>query len=334
MNNGRYFGLPFTPEQARLVLMSVPWDVTTSYREGTAGGPDAILDASLQVDLYDLHNPDGWRQGIGTLPVGDTLELRGKKLREEARRVIEHWESGGTAGESVRRRIARVNEGSEKLNAEVYDEACRWLDAGKKVGLVGGDHSVPLGLIRAVAERNPGVGVLHVDAHADLRRAYEGFIYSHASIMYNVLNEAAGVSALVQVGVRDLCDDEARLAASDARVRLFDDYALSAAKFDGGSWNAVCDRIVACLPEKVYVSFDIDGLAPEYCPHTGTPVPGGLSFAEAVYLLDRLTVSGREVVGFDLCEVAPDPAGDDDWDANVGARMLYKLCNFALRGGK
>lgn len=316
------------------MLMSVPWDVTTSYREGTAGGPDAILDASLQVDLYDLHNPDGWRQGIGTLPVGDTLELRGKKLREEARRVIEHWESGGTAGESVRRRIARVNEGSAKLNAEVYDEACRWLDAGKKVGLVGGDHSVPLGLIRAVAERNPGVGVLHVDAHADLRRAYEGFTYSHASIMYNVLNEAAGVSALVQVGVRDLCDDEARLAAADARVRLFDDYALSAAKFGGESWNAVCERIIACLPEKAYVSFDIDGLAPEYCPHTGTPVPGGLSFAEAVYLLDRLTASGREVVGFDLCEVAPDPAGDDDWDANVGARMLYKLCNFALRSGK
>ena len=334
VNNGRYFGLPFTPEQARLVLMSVPWDVTTSYREGTAGGPDAILDASLQVDLYDLHNPDGWRRGIGTLPIGDTLELRGKKLREEARRVIEHWESGGTGGESVRRRIARVNEGSAKLNAEVYDEACRWLDAGKKVGLVGGDHSVPLGLIRAVAERNPGVGVLHVDAHADLRRAYEGFTYSHASIMYNVLNEAAGVSALVQVGVRDLCDDEARLAAADARVRLFDDYALSAAKFGGESWNAVCDRIIACLPEKAYVSFDIDGLAPEYCPHTGTPVPGGLSFAEAVYLLDRLTASGREVVGFDLCEVAPDPAGDDDWDANVGARMLYKLCNFALRGGR
>ena len=96
----------------------------------------------------------------------------------------------------------------------------------------------------------------------------------------------------------------------------------------------MCDRIIACLPEKAYVSFDIDGLAPEYCPHTGTPVPGGLSFAEAVYLLDRLTASGREVVGFDLCEVAPDPAGDDDWDANVGARMLYKLCNFALRGGR
>ncbi|MFR5870708.1 MAG: arginase family protein [Alistipes sp.] len=145
------------------------------------------------------------------------------------------------------------------------------------MGLVGGDHSVPLGLIRAVAERNPGVGVLHVDAHADLRRAYEGFTYSHASIMYNVLNEAAGVSALVQVGVRDLCDDEARLASADARVRLFDDYALSAAKFGGESWNAVCDRIIACLPEKAYVSFDIDGLAPEYCPHTGTPVPGGLS---------------------------------------------------------
>ena len=331
VENGCYFGLPFTPEESSLVLMSVPWDVTTSYREGTAQGPWAIVEASLQVDLYDLHNPQGWQRGIGTLEPDDTLELRGKRLREDALRVIEHWQSGATAaGESVQRKIRRVNEGSERLNREVYAEASRWLDAGKKVGLVGGDHSVPLGLIRAVAERNPGLGILHVDAHADLREAYEGFVYSHASIMYNVLREAPGVAQLVQVGVRDLCDAEMALASADPRVTMFDDYALGAAKFAGESWDAVCRRIVDRLPEKVYVSFDIDGLSPDNCPHTGTPVPGGLSFAEAVYLLGRVVASGREVVGFDLCEVSPAPGGTDDWDANVGARMLYKLCNFAL----
>lgn len=331
VNNGCYFGLPFTPLESRLVLLSVPWDVTTSYSEGTAQGPDAILDASLQVDLYDWHNPQGWKQGIGTVAMDDMLEFRSQRLREDARRVIKHWESGGVSeSESVQRKIERVNEGSQRLNEEVYTEACKWLDAGKKVAVVGGDHSVPLGLIRAVAERNPGLGVLHIDAHADLREAYEGFTYSHASIMYNVLHEVTGVASLVQVGIRDFCDQEARLAEEDSRVSLFTDYALSAEKFAGVAWQSLCDRIIADLPAKVYVSFDIDGLTPDHCPHTGTPVPGGLTFAEAVYLLARLTESGREVIGFDLCEVAPDPSGIEEWDANVGARVLYKLCNFAL----
>ena len=331
VNNGNFFGMPFTPEEARLVLLPVPWDVTVSYREGTAYGPDAILDASMQVDLYDVHHPGGWKQGIGTLPADDMLELRGRRLREDARRVIEHWEQGGSPdNESVRRKIQRVNEGSARLNEYVYREVSRWMAAGKKVGVVGGDHSVPLGAVRAAAERHPGLGILHVDAHADLREAYEGFAYSHASIMYNVLHEVPGIASLVQVGVRDFCDDEAALAAAEPRVAMFDDYALGEARFRGESWNDICGRILAGLPEKVYVSFDIDGLAPQYCPHTGTPVPGGLSFAEAVYLLRALALSGREIVGFDLCEVAPAPSGEDEWDANVGARMLYKLCNFAL----
>lgn len=120
------------------------------------------------------------------------------------------------------------------------------------------------------------------------------------------------------------------VAADDPRVTMFDGPGLSASKFAGESWHSLCERIVARLPQQVYVSFDIDGLAPQYCPHTGTPVPGGLTFDEAVYLLSRVAASGRRIVGFDLCEVAPAPSGEDEWDANVGARMLYKLCLFAL----
>lgn len=232
--NGSYFGLPFAPEESSLVLIPVPWDVTVSYREGTALGPGAILDASLQVDLYDVHCPGAWKQGIGTAELDDTWPLRSRMLREEARRVIEHWETGGSPdSESLRRRLRRVNEGAERLEAEVYAEACRWLDAGKTVGVVGGEHSVPLGLIRAVAERHPGLGILHVDAHADLREAYEGFVRSHASIMFNALREAPSLASLVQVGVRDFCDEEARLAADDPRVTMFDGPGLSASKFAG-----------------------------------------------------------------------------------------------------
>lgn len=220
-------------------------------------------------------------------------------------------DGGSPDSESLRRRLRRVNEGAERLETEVYAEACRWLDAGKTVGVVGGEHSVPLGLIRAVAERHPGLGILHVDAHADLREAYEGFVRSHASIMFNALREAPSLASLVQVGVRDFCDEEARLAADDPRVTMFDGPGLSASKFAGESWHSLCERIVARLPQQVYVSFDIDGLTPQYCPHTGTPVPGGLTFDEAVYLLSRVVASGRRIVGFDLCEVAPAPSGED-----------------------
>ena len=239
-------------------------------------------------------------------------------------------EGGGSPeSELMQRRLRRINEASAELNDYVYGEAKRWLDAGKKVGVVGGDHSVPLGLIRAVAGRYPGVGILHVDAHADLREAYEGFTYSHASIMYNALHEAPGVGALVQVGIRDFCDEELEVARADERVVQFTDYELAAAQFEGETWRTVCDRIVAALPRQVYVSFDIDGLSPDNCPHTGTPVPGGLSFREAVYLLAAVVESGREIVGFDLCEVGP--LRDGEWDANVGARVLYKLCNLTLK---
>ena len=330
INNGCYFGLPFTPEEAQLVLLPVPWEVTASYGGGTASAPDAILDASMQVDLYDIHYPGGWERGIGTLEMDDTLQPRSARLRQEALRVMSHLEGGGSPeSELMQRRLRRINEASAELNDYVYGEAKRWLDAGKKVGVVGGDHSVPLGLIRAVAGRYPGVGILHVDAHADLREAYEGFTYSHASIMYNALHEAPGVGALVQVGIRDFCDEELEVARADERVVQFTDYELAAAQFEGETWRTVCDRIVAALPRQVYVSFDIDGLSPDNCPHTGTPVPGGLSFREAVYLLAAVVESGREIVGFDLCEVGP--SRDGERDANVRARVLYKLCNLTLK---
>ncbi len=227
----------------------------------------------------------------------------------------------------ARRNVRRVNEASFLLRDQVYDKATQWLEKGKIVGLVGGDHSTPLGLIQAVADIMGPIGVLHIDAHADLREAYEGFDHSHASIIYNVL-KLKRIKNIVQVAVRDFSREEESLAERTDRIVCYTDYALAKTLFHGTSWQAICQKIIHSLPEKVYVSFDIDGLSPELCPHTGTPVPGGLSFNQAVHLLETLVGSGRKIVGFDLTEVAPGP--DGEWDANVGARMLYKLCNLAL----
>ena len=230
------------------------------------------------------------------------------------------------------RKVRRVNEGCMSMNANIGAQASRCLDAGKTVGLVGGDHSTPYGLIRALGARHAAFGILHVDAHCDLRDAYEGFEFSHASIMFNVLRDVPQVTKIAQVAVRDFSESEAALAASSGRIATFDDLSLAAALFRGETWDAQCRRIVDALPQEVYVSFDIDALTFENCPHTGTPVSGGLTFNQAVWLLDTLTRSGRRIIGFDVVEVCPAP--DERIDAITGARMLWKLCGQTLKSNE
>ena len=307
LDNGAYFGLPFTPDEARLVLISAPWDVTVSYGTGTSEAPDAIIEASMQLDLYDALSPGAWRRGIATADIDYSLLETSQRLRSDAERVIRHLEEGGSvADDAVCRKIRRVNEGCVQMNENIRAQARAWLAQGKLVGLVGGDHSTPYGLVQALGERGEGFGILHIDAHCDLRRA----------------------ERIVEVGVRDYCDAEAELARSSERIRMFDDTQLSAAAFEGETWGATCRRIVTELPERVYVSFDIDGLSVEYCPHTGTPVAGGLTFNQAVYLLHETVRSGRRIIGFDVVEVVPRPGSSID--ASTGARILYKLCGLTL----
>jgi agmatinase len=242
-------------------------------------------------------------------------------------------EAGG-AGEdpSLLAAASEVNALGDRMNAWVEGETAAWLERGKLVGIVGGDHSVPFGAIRAVARKHPGMGILHLDAHCDLRQAYEGFRWSHASIMYNVFREIPDVSRIVQVGIRDYCDaEDVLIRENPARLRTYFDADLKRKLYDGEAWNRIAGRIVAELPKDVYVSFDIDGLDPALCPHTGTPVVGGLSFAEATSLLRTIGESGRRIVAFDLNEVAPDPEGKSEWDGNVAARVLYKEIGYALQ---
>lgn len=333
VDNGNYFGLPSTTEEAELVLISAPWDVTVSYGSDTAFAPDAMIEASTQLDLFDVAAPDRWRRGIATAPVDYTLQELSERLRKDAERVIEHLEEGGSEhDDQVVRKIRRVNEGCREMNHNLYTQACEWLDKGKLVGLVGGDHSTPYGLISALGERHKNFGVLHIDAHCDLRVAYEGFEFSHASIMHNVLRDCPQVERLVEVAVRDFCDQEYDRAQSDERIEMFNDHLLAQNAFAGMSWQEQCRQIIEKLPSKVYISFDIDGLSPDNCPHTGTPVPGGLSFNQATYLLEELVLSGRRIIGFDVVEVTP--KAEERIDEIVGARILYRLCNLCLRSNE
>jgi agmatinase len=324
------FGLPHTPAEARAVLVPVPWEATVSYGAGTAEGPAAILAASHQVDLLDRETGRPYEAGIAMLPVPAEVRVWSDEARLRALPVIEAGGPGDDA--ELKLAVEVVDALATRMNDWVHERVQEQLTSGRLVGIVGGDHSVPYGGMRALAEAHPGLGILHIDAHADLREAYEGFRWSHASIMRNVVKDLAGVARIVQVGVRDYCDDEdALIQENPERIRAYFDSDLRRSLQDGETWTDLAARVVADLPQEVYVSLDIDGLDPALCPHTGTPVPGGLSFPEMTGLLRKLVESGRRIVGFDLSEVAPDPEGRSDWDANVGARVLYKLIGFALQ---
>jgi agmatinase len=319
---GTLFGLPSDEDQTAVVVLSVPWEVTVSYGGGTSKGPAAILEASAQLDLADPVFHEAWKPGYRLKWFDPEIETKSDQLRAKAVSYIESLETGmpPDPDDPV---VQEANQAGFDLKESIKSEALQLLKNQQIPALLGGDHSCPLGLMEAIAEHYGDFGILQIDAHADLRPAYEGFQYSHASIMWNA-REIPTLKKLIQVGIRDLCQQELDLINHDSnRIQTFFDVDLKEAAHEGASWNQSIQKIIDSLPQHVYVSFDIDGLDPKLCPNTGTPVPGGLEFAEAVSLIKAVVKSGRKIVGFDLCEISP---GDTEWDANVGARILYKLC--------
>ncbi|PSB57290.1 agmatinase family protein [Chamaesiphon polymorphus] len=322
--NGNLFGLPFDEESAKTIVFGVPWEVTVSYNPGTAAAPQQILDASPQLDLYDFDNPQGWQGGIYMPPVDTDLLAKNNYYRQQAALIIDRLERGESLNSEpdLTPILAEINRAGEDLNRWLFDRTHAAINKGKKVGVIGGDHSVPLGYLQALATHYTDFGILHIDAHSDLRDAYEGFEFSHASIMFNAL-KIPQISKLVQVGIRDVSKVEIdTIERSQGRAIAYYDSLIKQQLYSGATWMSICQEAIAHLPAKVYISFDADGLDPKLCPNTGTPVPGGLELEQAFCLCREVIRSGREIIGFDLCEV-----GNAEWDGNVGARIVYKLIN-------
>lgn len=322
------YGLPFTEEDASIVIIPVNWELTVSYGAGTFAGPDVIKEASMQVDLYHHDFPELWKKGIWMDEFPKHFKVLHAGLRKDARSIIEALEEGVDVQDKQKYRemYDRIRRANEDVRTWLANRIEWWKQRGKIVGVIGGDHSIPLGFHHYLADK-ANYGVLHIDAHLDLREAYEGFRYSHASIFFNAL-QYESITKLVSVGIRDYCEEEMqRVSQQPDRIKVFFDRDVRKRMFEGASWKNIVDEIIADLPENVYVSVDIDGLDPKLCPHTGTPVPGGLQYEELMYLLNAVVKAGKRVVGFDLCEVAP--GEDDQWDGNVGARVLYQLCGVA-----
>lgn len=266
-------------QDTEAVILPVPFDRTTSYVSGTQHGPRELLLASAQVELWDEEiGVDVHSRGILTLPEMDLTAL----TMSEAMKTIQQ-----TAG--------------------------HLLDAGKFLLALGGEHSITSPLVAAAAERHQGLGVLQVDAHADLRDSYLGERHSHACAMRRTIDYAP----LVQVGIRNISEDEAR-ALPTLRTTIFYDWNMR----EDPAW---IDRAVEALPERVYITIDLDGLDPATMPAVGTPEPGGLSWRELTALLRR-TFERRTVVACDVVELCPVPGlASPNF---IAAKLVYKLLTY------
>lgn len=324
--NGNIFGFPVTAEEANIVITPIPWDATASYGKGTSDGPQAILDASTQLDFYHPKLDNAWETKVFMSEISADWRQINADLCIKAMEYIAHLEEGGKLEDSEEYQIvvADIAEAQHALKENLKEKALSLFAQGKIPAVLGGEHSTPLGLIEAVDALGKPFGILQIDAHADLRDAYEGFEQSHASIMFNAVKNCPNLERLVQVGIRDVAQSEIDLINnSNGKIKTYFDWDLKEAQFNGTTWKELVADIIVNLPENIYLSFDIDGLKPFLCPNTGTPVVGGFELEEINFLFFELVKAGKKIIAFDLNEVSP--GNNDDWDANVGARALWNL---------
>ena len=274
-------------DTARVVLLPVPYDSTTSFRAGARHGPRAIIEASYHLEDYDPElDADVSLVGIHTAPF-----------------------------------LEPHMDGPRPMLDRVRNAAARFLDMGKLVGLLGGEHSLALGHVEALADRRPGEGltVLYLDAHADLREEYMGTRWGHASVARRI----AEICPVVQVGVRSLSEPEMRFVRDGGVDATFWPPAGSAG---GGLGQDLLTAILERLSRDVYITVDLDVLDPSLTPAVGTPEPGGMDWNQVTVLL-RAVGESKRIVGFDVCELSPDlgpPAS-----AYVAAKLAYKLIAYA-----
>lgn len=283
-----FLGLPppLNPaERARAAILPIPYDLTTSYQPGARRGPIAILEASTHLETFD-----------------DELEC-------------ETWERVGIATLPA---VAPDTTGPAATLARIAAAAAEVLATGRFLVGLGGEHSVSAPLVQATRARHPGLGVLQLDAHGDLRDAFEGSPDNHACVMRRLVEAGVG---LAQVGIRAVTGEE---HAYIREAGICTVYAQEAVLEPVGSW---LPRVLEALPEDVYVTVDLDVLDPAIMPATGTPEPGGLDWYRTLSVL-RGVAEQRRIVGFDVVELSPMP-GNVAPDF-LAAKLVYKLLGYAF----
>lgn len=317
-------------KDALIVVEAAPWEVTSSYGGGSALGPKNIIKASSQLDFFNFKSKKEPKHFIYMHKINLDIFKKNQILQKDAKQIIKARGACGSkdfsknCSQKLSNLQKNINKESDKLNKIIYESSLKTLKDNKIPALLGGDHSVSFGAIKACSKKYKNFSLLHIDAHADLRKAYQGFKHSHASIMYNVMNLKTAPKKLCSVGVRDFCQEEYDYAKANNAIKIFFDKDLQKAIFRGSHWAKQCQKIISEMTKYIYVSFDIDGLQANFCPNTGTPVPGGLSYNQAIFLLEEISRQNKKIIAFDLCEVSCGTS-NKEWDANIGARILFEM---------
>ncbi|MDE0092154.1 MAG: agmatinase family protein [Oligoflexia bacterium] len=320
------FELETSFESADLILIPAPWSATVSYGRGTEQGPDLIRKASHQLDVFNPLFQCSYNDKIHFEENDPIIESLNKQALSWVKSLREDKQNSQSL-------YTNINQASESLLDWVYEKALQAFNQNKIPALVGGEHSVSEGLLSLIGDKYKGdYGILHLDAHADLRPAYQGFKHSHASVMFNVLNLEQAPKKLVQVAVRDLCESEYRKIEKDERIHCYFDKEIYTKIFLGEKWAGICQEIISQLPQHIYVSLDVDGLSWSYAPGTGTPVPGGLSFNQVLYLLAEIKRQNKKLISFDVVETSAGNKNQSflEWNGNVSARLIYYLSGLTL----
>lgn len=333
VNKTKAFGVKTTFDEADLILIPVPWEVTSSYGKGTSTGPELIRKASSQLDFFNSDFNCSYNHKIHFENTDTLIKSLNKTAGSWANEIQKNWKEDKVLNKREKVLSEKVNQACQSVLDWIYEQSSKVFQADKISALVGGEHSISEGLIRLIGEKyKEKYGILHIDAHADLRVSYQGFKYSHASVMHNVLNLAFPPKKLIQIGVRDFCEQEYRQIKKNSRIECFFDKEIFSRLFSGENWSDICKQIIEQLPFHIYISLDVDGLSWNYAPGTGTPVPGGLSFRQVLHLFSEIKRQKKKLIAFDLVETSAGTKSNafSEWNGNVSARLIYYLSGLAL----
>jgi len=266
-------------EKSKAVILPVPYEGTVTYGKGTANGPKAIIEASKNMELYDIElDKEIYDVGIHTLK-----ELKVEKKPEDV-----------------------IN--------QVYDSVKKIINDNKFPVVLGGEHSITLGAVKASKEKYDNLSVLQIDAHSDLRDSYDGTKFSHACVMRRVIE----ICPIIQVGIRSMDIDETKFIKKIAHKNIF---------FAKDMHNNWYDKAIKLLTNNVYITIDVDGLDPSIMPSTGTPEPGGLLWYQTINFLRKIA-ENKNIVGFDVVELSP--IKENHAPDFLAAKLTYKLIGYSL----
>ena len=319
------FDLNCQEKDSQLIVIPVPWDITTSYRKGTSLAAKAILESSNQIDHYHHYYPNFHQYGIHMIDIPADIIKLNQKLNDITQQIVNHdCQKKLLSDTKLNECLELVSAGTKTCFDWIHSQLNNYSD--KQVIVLGGEHSVSYPAISFFKKKHPQLSVLQIDAHMDLRPSYQQLTYSHAAVIYHCHSQLN--IPITQVGIRDSSQSELDYVKKHDNIHVFDDTYCQHQLFKGVQWDAICDDIINTLSDDVYITIDIDGLDSSFCPSTGTPVPGGMSYHQLCYLIQKIRASNKRIISMDLVEVA---GFADSIGIINSTHLLYQLCGYLMK---